>query len=240
MTGGRAAGAVLTWMLLLFTLAAVIFSLAGNGSLLAGKMLEHAPAAVTGLPETEYPGMGQMIAGYLTGREAVFQYTLTGGDGVQRECFHDYEAAHMADCRGLIHLAGSLRWVFGGIALALLGLGALRPALRKPMAEGMLTGLWIFLAAAAALAVWGLLDFDSLFRAFHRLMFTNDGWLLDPRTDLLIRLMPVSFFTELAVRCLVWLLGAALLILTAAEFVRIKERAKSGERRSGPETGRKV
>ncbi len=86
----------------------------------------------------------------------------------------------MRDCRGLIRLAGTLRWVFGGLALALLGAGTMLPGLRRPMAEGALTGLAVFGGAAAVLVLWGLADFDGLFTAFHRIAFTNDGWLLDP------------------------------------------------------------
>ena len=40
--------------------------------------------------------------------------------------------------------------------------------------------------------------------------FTNDGWLLNPRTDLLIRLMPVGFFITLAARLVMWMLAAGL------------------------------
>ena len=58
-----------------------------------------------------------------------------------------------------------------------------------------------------------MLDYDRFFTAFHRLAFTNDLWLLNPRTDLLIRLMPEGLFMDLGL----WGLGAAgawLLILS--------------------------
>ena len=57
--------------------------------------------------------------------------------------------------------------------------------------------------------LWAAIDFDSFFTAFHRLTFTNDGWLLDPRTDLLIRLMPADFFMALGARLVLWMLAAA-------------------------------
>jgi len=206
---GRIAGAALGWMILLFTLAAVIYAMAGNADLLRGEMLRFAPPEKTGLPEEEYAGVCRMTAGYLTGREDVFQHTFSGAGGTVYVCFQPHEADHMRDCRGLIRLAGTLRWVFGGLALALLGAGTMLPGLRRPMAEGALTGLAVFGGAAAVLVLWGLADFDGLFTAFHRIAFTNDGWLLDPSKDLLIRLMPVEFFISLAVRCLLWLAGAA-------------------------------
>lgn len=219
---GRIAGAALAWMLLLFTLAAVICGIAGDGGLMGREMLRFAPSGKTGLPEAEYAGMGRMIAGYLTGREESFQYVYSDRSGNPRVCFRPHEADHMRDCRDLIGLAGRLRWIFGGLALALLGAGVLLPRLRRPMAGGALLGLAVFGGIAAALLVWGLLDFDGLFVTFHRIAFTNEGWLLDPSTDLLIRLMPVEFFIALAVRCLLWLAGtAAVTGIVSYELCRI-------------------
>ena len=56
-----------------------------------------------------------------------------------------------------------------------------------------------FFGIAAVLGIWAAVDFDGLFVTFHRVAFPQGGWLLDPRTDLLIRLMPVSFFIRLGV-----------------------------------------
>ena len=54
------------------------------------------------------------------------------------------------------------------------------------------------MALIGGLTAWGIADFDSLFTAFHRLLFSNDLWLLDPKTDLLIRICPESMFAEMA------------------------------------------
>ncbi len=231
---GKAVGAVLAWMLLLFTLAAVIYGIAGDGGLLAREMLRYAPPEQTGLPEAEYAGVCRMTAGYLTGREERFQYVYSDEGGTPRVCFQPHEADHMKDCRDLIALAGRLRWVFGGLALALLGAGVLVPGLRRPMAKGALFGLALFGGVGAALVVWGLIDFDGLFVTFHRIAFTNDGWLLDPSTDLLIRLMPVEFFIALAVRCLLWLAGtAAVTGIVSYELCRIIPPAGGGTEKPG-------
>ena len=63
---------------------------------------------------------------------------------------------------------------------------------------GFRWGIGALLLVLAALLVWGMVDFDSLFILFHHLAFTNDLWLLNPATDLLIRLMPVAFFVHYA------------------------------------------
>ena len=209
-TIAKVCGFLFVWMAVLFTLTAAVYGIAGNGDLLAREMLRHAPPEATGLPEKEYGGVGRMTAGYLTGQEAVFQYTFSDGEDRVYLCFQSHEAEHMTDCRGLISLAGTLRWITGGAALILISAGLLFRRERREYAGGMFTGLCAAGIVISGLVAWAVIDFDGLFTTFHRVAFTNEGWLLNPRTDLLIRLMPVSFFIALAARLALWLMAVVL------------------------------
>ena len=42
-------------------------------------------------------------------------------------------------------------------------------------------------------------NFDSLFVKFHELIFANDFWQLDPRTDYLVRIFPDGFWLDATV-----------------------------------------
>ena len=216
----KAAGIVLAWAVILFTAAAAVCGIAGNGGLLASEMLRSAPPEATGLPEREYGAAGKMTADYLSGRTDVFQLTFSDESGTIYQCFQPHEAAHMADCRKLIRLAEILRLAFGLAGMAIVFEGILVPKRRKGIARGVITGLRGAGVFGAALLIWGLIDFDGLFTAFHRLAFTNEGWLLDPRTDLLIRLMPTELFVRLSVRILLWMIAAAVGAGIAAELVK--------------------
>ena len=213
----RLAGFLLVWAVILFALAAAVYGTAGDGDLLAREMRRHAPPETTGLPETEYTGVGRMTAGYLTGREETFQYVFSDAEGRRFVCFQPHEAAHMADCRGLIGLAGRLRWIAAAAALLPAAAGAVLRR-RRDFTGGMLAGLCGAAAVFTGITVWALADFDGLFVTFHRLAFTNDGWLLDPRTDLLIRLMPVNFFITLGTRILDWVLITGPVLLGTAKL----------------------
>ena len=48
------------------------------------------------------------------------------------------------------------------------------------------------------------------------LAFSNGGWLLNPQTDLLIRLMPVAFFVRLGIIGLLWALAVPALLAAGA------------------------
>ena len=69
------------------------------------------------------------------------------------------------------------------------------------------------------------MNFNGLFVTFHKVAFTNDGWLLNPKTDLLLRLMPTQFFTSLGIRGLLWALlaPAALEILARTGLAKVRD-----------------
>ena len=215
----KAAGIILAWAVIFFTVAAAVCGIAGNGGLLASEMLRNAPPEVTGLPEKEYEAVGRMTADYLSGRTEVFQHTFSDETGAIYQCFQPHEAEHMADCRKLIRLAEILRLVFWLLGMMIVIAGILMPKRRKGIARGVIIGLVSAGAVGTVLLIWGVIDFDGLFTAFHRIAFTNDGWLLDPRTDLLIRLMPTELFIRLAARILLWVMGAAIVMAIVARVI---------------------
>ena len=226
LSGAPGALAVLLWIV--FGVTLIIFLTAGDGGYLADQMLRNAPPEVTGLPEPEYPGVGEMTAGYLTGRTEMFQYTVTDGSGNGIPCFNEREAAHMADCRTLIRLDRTAMILSGAGVLALLGVWILMRRYTGAFCRGMIWGLRVVLTVSAAFAAWALADFDGFFITFHRIAFTNDGWLMDPRTDMLIRLMPARFFVGLGIRGLMW---AALLPAVPEIVARLGLRGTAGDKR---------
>lgn len=213
-------GLLLALACALAALAGLIDGAGGSGALMGALMARHAPPEATGLPQEHYPAMGNMIADYLSGRENTFQFTFAA-DGAEYVCFREKEQLHMADCKALFGLDRAVLLVASFAAAALVcGVYALRQH-RRQVALGALWGCLLPLAAVLGLILWGAVDFDGLFVLFHRLSFANDLWLLNPQTDLLIRLMPTSFFIHYAALLggtwlgLLLLMGAAAWRLTA-------------------------
>ena len=66
-----------------------------------------------------------------------------------------------------------------------------------------------------------LFDFSALFTQLHFLSFSNDLWMLDPRSDRLIQLFPLGFFFDAAVRIAVQTVALGALFF-AASFAALR------------------
>ena len=210
----RVIGFVMALALSVAALASVINGLGTSAELMLRQMERFAPSAVTLLPESEYPGMATMITGYLDGTVDMFQYSFRGDGDVQFLAFHDYEQQHMADCRELFVLDRSVLLISVVIACVMIVAAMVMKDARR-VTGGFLAGVLLVILAAMAVGIWGLVDFEGLFILFHHLSFDNGLWLLNPATDLLIRLMPTAFFMDYAVKLVIgW--GVSLLMMAGA------------------------
>ena len=157
-------------------------------------------------------------------------------DGAEQDAFNAREIQHMEDCQRLFDL---LRTVRLGLAVAAALLVLLNLALEwreKPARVVRLAPVWIgsliLIVPLALFALWAAIDFGSAFSFFHRLLFTNDLWLLDPATDLLIRICPSSMFESMglriALRAATMLLGVPVL-LTILKWIFERRKRKTND-----------
>ena len=182
-------------------------------------LMEHfAPPEDTRLPAEEYAPVADMITRYLKGGNDAFQHVFTV-NGAEFAAFNQKEQQHMADVQGLFRLCRYIAWLGWGVVI----FGSLS-ARRKLSWRTFRRTLLAILAAVTAVIALACIDFDSLFVLFHKVAFTNDLWLLNPQTDLLIRLMPIEFFISYAaIIGGVWLAGmVGLLILSTIRIKKIQ------------------
>ncbi len=82
-------------------------------------------------------------------------------------------------------------------------------------------GCLTFFAAAGA-----AVDFSGFFAGFHRVLFSNDYWQMDPFLDPIVLYLPESYFRY----CGIFLAGMELAGIGALEIVRRAERFRAGGR----------
>lgn len=214
-----AAGLLLALSFSVTALTGILWVLGTSEGIMLPMMRHFAPSEATGLPDREYPETVHMITRYLAGDVKEFQHRYIV-DGGLVEAFQPHEQQHMADCRALFRLDRRVFYAGAILSAALFGAALSRRRLFK----GCLVGLGAVMALVVVVAAMAMIDFDRLFILFHRLSFANDLWLLDPRTDLLIRLMPIGFFTTYATILGVSWLALMALMLAAAAILYIRGR----------------
>jgi len=121
-------------------------------------------------------------------------------DGQPRPFFSDIEIRHMHDVFMLFRGGFILR----DILLILLVLTTLAFLLVGRDDGRLLFKAWQYGAAGVAgglvlLAGLIALNWQRAFHIFHEIFFRNDEWLLDARVDLLVNIVPYSFFVAMTV-----------------------------------------
>ena len=196
--------ALLLVLCLIAYLTGSLASLAVDGDRMLQKMNSYSDTSLSGVRAQEYPALSSSLTEYLKGKADTPQVQVIK-HGQSAPAFSQKEIQHLEDIKDLIALANSLRYTALGLAaMAIIAFFVIRKT-ASPEVIGMIKpqralslALFLFFGAALVLAVWGLIDFNSLFYAFHRVLFRNDLWLLDARQDLLLQLMPEDFFISYA------------------------------------------
>lgn len=159
--------------------------------------VEHRVEQVYGLSQNTLAPVNQAIVRYFRADSETLQQSLSA-TGADPGFFNERETAHMTDVRDLVRLTGLAQRI--GAVCAIILLTASVALLRTRAVERV----GIYLVGGGALAIALLLlagaftaiDFGDLFVRFHLLAFSNDFWVLDPRTDRLIQMFPFGFWRD--------------------------------------------
>lgn len=122
-------------------------------------------------------------------------------DGEKREFFNDREKAHMVDVQNLF--IGGLwirRIALLIFVLAVVAMIKTKADWKRLLPKSFLIGLGAFIGITAGAGLLFMSDFNKYFTLFHEIFFDNDLWLLNPDTDLLIRMLPEGFFLDMVIR----------------------------------------
>ena len=208
--------------------ASVVYSCVLSRDTMYSGFLLYSRTEHLGVGAERYGDYAQGITEYLAGKGD--QVLVPGEDGVRRPAFGEKENLHMEDVRKLIRLLSAVRLGTGALFLGLAAFLYLKERKAgKALLRGAAAGAGLWLLLGAGLTALALSGFDSFFIGFHRLFFHNNLWLLNPRTDLLIALMPTPFFIWYGGEILKRLLPAAALAVVLILAVIILSRLPAKE-----------
>lgn len=167
--------------------------------------------------------------------------------GQKREFFNTREKLHMEDVKGLNLASVRVGWVclllfvVFGVPFTLWMVHDYRKAdadtkeatlgahLLKIYRRTFIFAILFLLLVVGIGAVVVASDFTHYWTVFHEIVFTNDLWLLDPNTDLLINIVPEEFFVALVSRCAIRyaVILAVLAVLIIGGYLIFRKRGKS-------------
>jgi len=167
----------------------------------------------------------EMMA-YLRGNRAdLVVETNVGGE--EQEFFNDREKAHMVDVKNLF--VGGL-WIrrisILIFALAVILLAKMKSDWKRLLPKCFLIGSGIFVGIVCIAGILVASNFNKYFLMFHKVAFRNDLWLLNPETDLLIRMLPEGFFLDMVMRIgiIILLLMFISTVISIVALYRFKDK----------------
>lgn len=143
--------------------------------------------------------------------------------------FNTREQLHMAEVRDLLRLALRVQEVSLAYLLVIAAylLVVHRRGGARALARWLSAGSGLTLAVFTALGLLALADFGRFWTQFHLISFRTNLWMLDPRTDYLIRLFPAPFWFAAVLDVVLRSVGTALAVLLAAQaYLRLASRRR--------------
>ncbi len=116
--------------------------------------------------------------------------------GVERDIFNPREVLHMRDVKKLVWIVYGVASVSGIYLVLVAGVGVIgRSRFPLEVARLSIWGGGLTIGLVAAIGLFALVGFDTLFLKFHQFSFSNDLWQLNER-DYLLLLFPQEFWLD--------------------------------------------
>lgn len=180
------------------------------------------------LSEEDLTQATTVLLDYLRSDRDDCNVTITQNEEV-KEAFNEKEKTHMVDVRNLYEFALNLRLIsIIVVVVSLLYLWLYDKHIPWfALSSAFVKISVLFLMFFAFLGIWAYVDFNAFWTMFHEVCFTNDLWLLNPATDLMINLFPSPVFSALVFKILFSFLCPFIGLFIGA-IVYMKKKLKGG------------
>lgn len=187
----------------------------------------------TGLSRAELDSTAAALRGYFNNGEETFYHTVTEG-GLRGPVFNARETRHLEDVKNLVSTTNRVQEVttIYVIAYVIAFFVWMREGSVRQLAAQALTGLALGAVVVGGIGIFAAIGFDAAFTRFHEVLFRNDLWQLNSRTDHLIQMFPEAFWRDMAVALGVLSAIEGLVIAAVALVYLLGTRGERRELRS--------
>ncbi|KAB3534049.1 TIGR01906 family membrane protein [Alkaliphilus pronyensis] len=122
-------------------------------------------------------------------------------EGEERQIFGERAVLHMIDVKALFVGGALLRNFSIPLLLIILIYNIWKDSKwKKNLAKTLYYTATVNILLLFTLLLLMNIDFNKYFTYFHYIFFDNDLWILDPKTEILIQMLPEKFFFETATK----------------------------------------
>lgn len=146
------------------------------------------------------------------------------------EFFSDRDKLHMIDVKNIFQAIVIARNTAVLILITLFFLVKYNKRLNVNFGKSLIISPLIGSIPFLALVILMFIDFNKYFTIFHEIFFSNDLWLLDPEYDRLINIFPEEFFSNTALKILIYYFVIQIIIFIIGIFINMKNRIRINRR----------
>jgi len=228
---------ILLILILVFTSIGLVVD---DQTFINNEFTKLAISAKMGISNTDLVTSFDRLVDYMQGDADDINVEVTI-DGEKTQMF-DYpqEAEHMADVRQIYTTIESYRDVGVLVMLILFLFSAVIHFRKAPqfLAQGYLSGSFVFLLIFGFLGTWAALDFTNFWTFFHQMLFWNDLWLFDGTQSRMINMLPEQIFADIIARVGLYA-GAVILALIVLSVIALVLSSEGHKRRRAVALARK-
>lgn len=207
--------------LFLLVLFSTIFMNVNNLSFFEKQYTKLNIEKTTQMTKTEYRDATKNLLDYINKNKPI---TATmKQDDKTIAVFNNKEITHMVDVKNLYSSTKTFVMLLLFVMFCLLSMVYIK--FRKEalkMIKYYKQALMIFSGVLLLIIVIAVANFDYFWDSFHRLLFTNELWLLDPNVDRMINMYPLELFHALVFKIIGWFVLWMALITLAVSIMKKK------------------
>ena len=186
---------ICTLSLITFTFLSCINYWSFNNPFYKDEYKKLGVAEYIGISEDDLNKTTDILLGYIKGDNDSLDIECKI-NGMTREVFNDREKAHMVDVKNLYDGLIIVR----NVSFIIFVLSFIYIGKTKSLFIGYKYSLSLVGFIMTFILLFCLMDFEGFWFAFHHLFFPfNDLYILDPRYDVLVMMLPERFFFDLCV-----------------------------------------
>ncbi len=216
---------ILTSSLVLFSLFFSIFSIVNNTSFYEKQYLINNTTYETGMSIEDLSKSTKLLLDYLNDKTDNLSMRAEKF-GKQSEVFDNREKTHMIDVKNLYLFFKNIMYIIFLISFILL-IYLFKKDKNKIFWNEFYSAYKfsaIIIAIIISIIIFAFIyDFNSFWNLFHKLLFRNDLWLLDPQISTMINMFPLNFFLAMCTKIVFCFSAISILIFMFAKFMHKKK-----------------